>query len=368
MHAQTCNRANAIRGVFLAALMVVVGYAANAQTGKSLVINHFVSDPAVVDGYLVVADVEGTGGSINLTVYDQNGTMEGRGTETIPANGKVNVNPAKYVSGKKMIGTIRITSTHNICGQYWQFYKDSKLGWKNIVVPAAVAPGSTKLICQHFVSDPNVESYIVVADGDGHSKTAYVEFYSDRGELAGQTTVSIPANGKVSIQPYDLVSKKKMTGVAYIQTDGGTVTGEYWQVSPKEKYQIAHAMQSAAPESEELVDEPIMRIMVNFDFNSDKIQKRSTADLMEVAKAMNSSKMKGAKFEIGGYTDDSGNRDYNIKLSERRANSVKNFLTKQGKVNKSRLVAKGYGPDNPIVPNDSEANRARNRRVEFKRL
>ena len=83
---------------------------------------------------------------------------------------------------------------------------------------------------------------------------------------------------------------------------------------------------------------------------------------------MNDPKMKNTKFEIGGYTDDTGQRDYNIKLSERRATSVKNFLVKTGKVNAKRLVTKGYGPDNPILPNDSEANRSRNRRVEFKKL
>lgn len=368
MHAQANVPVLVRRMLAVAWIAAAFSVTAYAQAGKSLVINHFVSDPQVIEGHLVVADVAGTGGSVNIAFYDEQGALAGKGAETIPANGKINVNPEKYVGGRKMVGTIRITSTQLISGQYWQFYKDSKLGWKNISVPASVAPGATKLICQHFVSDQNIESYMVVADGAGKATTVYVELYSDDGDLAGQTRVSIPANGKVSIQPFELVGRKKMTGIAYIQTEGTLITGEYWQVSAKEKYQVAHAMQGGAPQAADLADESKMRIMVNFDFDSDKIQKRSHADLLEVAKAMNASENKNAKYEVGGFTDDKGKQDYNVKLSERRATAVKNFLVKTGKVNAKRLTVKGYGPANPIVPNDSEANRARNRRVEFKKM
>jgi outer membrane protein OmpA-like peptidoglycan-associated protein len=348
--------------------LLLTASAAWGQAGKTLIINHFVSDPAVIEGHLVVSDVEGRGGKVNVAVYDEKGTLVGNGEETIPSNGKLNVNPDKYVRGRTMVGTMRITSSRDAVGQYWQFYKNPELGWKNIAVPAAVAPGATMLVCQHFVADPNIESYLVVADAEGTGPTVYVEFYSDQGDLAGQTKVSIPKNGKFSIQPYALVGNKKMTGVAYIQTEGGKITGEYWQVSEREKYQIAHAMQGGAPEKEAIVEDPLVRLIVHFDFDSDKIQKRSEADLMEVARAMNDTKNKGARYEIGGHTDNVGKEDYNIKLSERRAASVKNWLVKSGKVDGSRLLTVGYGPKNPIVGNDTPANRAVNRRVEFKKL
>jgi len=337
-----------------------------AQSGKNLVINHFVSDPSVIEGHIVVADVEGSGGTVKLMFYDQSGNLAGEGTETIPAHGKVNVNPDKYTQGKKMIGTVRLAASRPVAGQYWQFYKDSKLGWKNIAVPAAVGPGATKLVCQHFVSDAGIESYLVVADGSGKGTTVYVDFYSDNGDLAGQTKVTVPANGKVSIEPYELVGKKRMTGVAYIQSEGGPITGEYWQVSDKEKYQVAHAMQGSAPEANTLANAKVMRVMINFDFDKDVIQSRSYADLAEVAKAMK--KNKTAKYEVGGFTDNKGKDDYNVKLSERRATAVKNYLVKVGKVNAKQLLVKGYGPANPIADNNTEAGRAKNRRVEFKKL
>lgn len=357
-----------LRRVCVAAALLLLAGPAWGQAGKQLIINHFVSDPAVIEGHLVVSDVEGTGGTINVAVFDEQGNLTGKATETIPPGGKLNVNADKYVLGKKMVGTMRITSTTVVAGQYWQFYKDAALGWKNIAVPAAVGPGSTKLVCQHFVADPSIESYIVVADAEGTGPTVYVEFYSDQGELAGQTKIDIPKFGKFSIQPLSLVGGKKMTGVAYIQTEGGKITGEYWQVSPKEKYQIAHAMPGGAPIAEVIEDDPIVRVQVQFDFDSEKIQKRSFADLLEVAKSMNSDKNKGKKFEVGGHTDNVGKDDYNQKLSERRAKSVKDYLVKNGKVDAKRLTTVGYGPKMPIVANDTPANRAVNRRVEFKKF
>jgi hypothetical protein len=125
-------------------------------------------------------------------------------------------------------------------------------------------------------------------------------------------------------------------------------------------------MQGGAPVVEAIVEDPLVRLIVHFDFDSDKIQKRSEADLREVAKAMNDAKNKGARYEIGGYTDNVGKDEYNTKLSERRAASVKNWLVKNGKVDAGRLLTVGYGPTNPIVGNDTPANRAVNRRVEFK--
>lgn len=71
--------------------------------------------------------------------------------------------------------------------------------------------------------------------------------------------------------------------------------------------------------------------------------------------------------EIQGYTDNTGSRAYNIQLSKRRAEAVRNWLIAQG-INGERIVASGYGPDNPIAPNNTAEGRAKNRRIEFVRL
>ena len=71
-----------------------------------------------------------------------------------------------------------------------------------------------------------------------------------------------------------------------------------------------------------------------------------------------------AKVEIQGHTDNVGNADFNRKLSEKRANSVRSYLIKKG-VKADVLTAVGYGMDKPIAGNDTEAGRSKNRRVEF---
>ena len=71
--------------------------------------------------------------------------------------------------------------------------------------------------------------------------------------------------------------------------------------------------------------------------------------------------------EVQGHTDSDGKDDYNLDLSNRRAASVMNYLTAYG-VDKARLQSKGYGETTPIETNDTDAGKAKNRRVEFKIL
>ena len=71
------------------------------------------------------------------------------------------------------------------------------------------------------------------------------------------------------------------------------------------------------------------------------------------------------KVELSAHTDDKGADAYNLKLSERRANAVVNYLKLKG-IPSNRLIAKGYGKTKPLVPNTNDENRAKNRRVEFK--
>jgi outer membrane protein OmpA-like peptidoglycan-associated protein len=68
--------------------------------------------------------------------------------------------------------------------------------------------------------------------------------------------------------------------------------------------------------------------------------------------------------QIQGHTDDQGTRQYNQQLSERRANSVRDWLINAG-IADSRLTARGFGMDQPIVPGNSDEARASNRRVQF---
>ena len=72
-----------------------------------------------------------------------------------------------------------------------------------------------------------------------------------------------------------------------------------------------------------------------------------------------------ARFEVQGHTDSTGPRPWNELLSSKRAKTVLDYLVGK-QIAADRLTAKGYGPDMPAVPNDTRANRAKNRRVELK--
>lgn len=102
---------------------------------------------------------------------------------------------------------------------------------------------------------------------------------------------------------------------------------------------------------------------LNFDFGKSTIRESSFPALDKLAQTL--VEAKNWKLEIDGHTDDKGSDSYNQKLSQDRANAVKTYLVSKGVV-ADTITATGYGETKPIVKNDSDANRERNRRVEFK--
>jgi outer membrane protein OmpA-like peptidoglycan-associated protein len=103
-------------------------------------------------------------------------------------------------------------------------------------------------------------------------------------------------------------------------------------------------------------------MMVNFDLNSANLTSDAAVNLVQVGKALGDPRLKGAKFEVDGYTDATGTVPYNDELSQRRAASVAQFLTQQG-VGADRLVTKGLGESSPRVANAFDPV---NRRVEIR--
>jgi len=71
------------------------------------------------------------------------------------------------------------------------------------------------------------------------------------------------------------------------------------------------------------------------------------------------------RIEISGHTSDDGARDRNMKLSEQRANTAKNYFVKAG-IDPGRITTVGYGPDKPIADNKSKGGAVKNRRIEFR--
>lgn len=100
-----------------------------------------------------------------------------------------------------------------------------------------------------------------------------------------------------------------------------------------------------------------------FDVGKWDIKKESTATLEKLYLSF----VKNPKFkiEIAGHTDNSGNDDDNLRLSQRRADAIRDYLINKG-VSEERLLSKGYGEKAPVAPNTSEYGKAKNRRTEVR--
>lgn len=98
-----------------------------------------------------------------------------------------------------------------------------------------------------------------------------------------------------------------------------------------------------------------------FDFDSDKLRDASKTNLDNLANSLSS--FGDSKLLLVGHTDDTGPDAYNLDLSRRRAAAVASYLISRG-VPSARIETSGRGEGEPIAPNDSDADRQKNRRVE----
>jgi outer membrane protein OmpA-like peptidoglycan-associated protein len=125
---------------------------------------------------------------------------------------------------------------------------------------------------------------------------------------------------------------------------------------------------TAAPDvrSKLLTEGKLVCYGIYFDVNSDKVKPESYGSLNEIANVLKENPT--VKINIVGHTDSDGDDAANLDLSKRRAASVKNELAKTFGIDASRIQTDGKGESQPVAPNDTPANKAKNRRVEFIKL
>ena len=119
-------------------------------------------------------------------------------------------------------------------------------------------------------------------------------------------------------------------------------------------------IESSAPEAK-----PSLSLLIQFDFNSARVKPESQQALTNLAQALQSKELVEAKFAVEGHTDAKGRADYNLKLSQQRADAVRAYLVSNG-VQDSRLAAVGKGATE--LTNAADPQAAENRRVRIVNL
>jgi outer membrane protein OmpA-like peptidoglycan-associated protein len=96
---------------------------------------------------------------------------------------------------------------------------------------------------------------------------------------------------------------------------------------------------------------PRIDLEIQFDYNSADISRNSMPAVQELGKALSNSSLRGSTFVVAGHTDAVGGETYNQDLSERRADTIKRYLTEKYGINGTDLVTVGYGKTKPKDPN-----------------
>ncbi|MBR4214980.1 MAG: OmpA family protein, partial [Bacteroidales bacterium] len=196
-----------------------------------------------------------------------------------------------------------------------------------------------------------------VTDSKGNAIAAEVEIYdNDKNELVYSTSTNSATSRYVVSLP---------AGPNYgmsIKADGFLFHSENFNLkndSTFSKKEINVNLQK--------IEEGSKTVLNNLFFDTDKwdIKPESESELTQIVALLNQNA--SIKLEISGHTDSSGSKDHNKTLSQKRANSVIEWLSAHG-IDKSRLTARGAGDSEPAADNATEEGKKINRRVEMKIL
>ncbi len=145
----------------------------------------------------------------------------------------------------------------------------------------------------------------------------------------------------------------------YIQLAGYSAGG-YVNILQKEPFKQTITLLQSDQIEKELAEKGKAILYINFDVDKATLKPDGKDAVKEITKALNHDQT--LKLSIERHTDNTGSPVHNKELSEGRANTVKAELTASG-IDASRLKAVGYGAEKPLVENNSEEHKAKNRRV-----
>ncbi len=197
-----------------------------------------------------------------------------------------------------------------------------------------------------------VFSLLLIAGGAAASTPAYTDPWSREAEAAAEAAVArLGPQRALALQVTVLGLQTIVLPIVGIQQ--GVVA------SVSQLHQAMTALNAAESDLEIRVNLPAD---VLFDFDKAGIRPDAAKSLAFLATIIRANPKGRTRLE--GHTDAVGNGPYNQALSERRAESVKTWLVTKEGLDAAKLVTKGWGKTKPVAPNDTDANRQKNRRLE----
>lgn len=172
--------------------------------------------------------------------------------------------------------------------------------------------------------------------------------FSGRSGKDGRFFLQLPQGDTFIIKVKTIVDSTKYGSIAIRQLDPDEQFTEPFSVTVKFEPKKSYTLDN-----------------VHFDTGKASLRPDSFAELNELVSYLEWKKEE--KIEIAGHTDNVGNDADNLKLSQQRAEAIKQYLTKKG-VSPLRVVAKGYGATLPVADNGTDEGRQKNRRTEVKIL
>lgn len=187
-----------------------------------------------------------------------------------------------------------------------------------------------------------------------------------------KTTEIIPSNITVSLKSDPKIGFNKMAQQGYFENE---LEQKGWYIITASAEGFLNATDSIANIQDDvsLLNKDIYLTPIEvgttvrlndifFDFDKTTLQSASFAELDKVVEFLNNNE--SLEIEIAGHTDSKGSDEYNLDLSQGRAESVVDYLNRNG-ISNFRLTARGYGETVPLETNTTDEGRAVNRRVEF---
>jgi outer membrane protein OmpA-like peptidoglycan-associated protein len=204
-----------------------------------------------------------------------------------------------------------------------------------------------------------------------------VERAQQQSQMSAQQASEAAANALAAAQQRDLAKQAQLNSEAQAQLARQQATAEqqkadqatqqaeeYRQERESELQQLQQALGQIA-ETRRTAMGLVMTLdskSIRFDFDKANIKPEYRDILNRIAGILMT--LKGYTVAVYGYTDDIGTQTYNLQLSQRRAEAVRDFLVQAG-ISPTIMSAKGFGKSDPRVPGDSDQARAANRRVEI---